>query len=314
LTRNGWIRGAVGLAVVALVGFFFYRALRANWGSLQSADLTLGWWALWVTLLFVAAVAVSGWLWGRIVGKLDGSDLPPWEGVRVHFGSWLLKYVPGQAGFVVNKVLWGKERGTSRLLVLISVVYENAFLLLGSTVPMLAILLVAQTGTGTGTVPSGIWLALAAIVPLAVVTHPRLFSFVVRLLARRTVKREVPAEYFLSTSSTWRYQFAYLSPRIINGVGVVVIAVALSGAPSESWIALAAAYALAGAIGIVAVFVPSGLGVREAAFVLFATPYLGLEQAILVSLAARVLATVADLGIAGVYVALSAIKKRHTST
>lgn len=309
MTRSRWARGAVGFAVVAIVGFFFYRALRANWSSLAAKDLSLGWWALWVTLVFVVAVAVSGWLWGRIVGRLDGRPLGHLEGIRVHFGSWLLKYVPGQAGFVVNKVLWGKQRGTSRLLVLISVVYENAFLLLGSTVPMLAILLVGQAQTNR--VPSEILLALAAIVPLAIVTHPRLFSLIVRTLARRTVKREVPPEYFLSARHTWKYQFAYLVPRIVNGIGVVVIAVALADAPSESWVPIAAAYALAGAIGIVAVFVPSGLGVREAAFVLFATPYLGLENAILVSIAARVLATAADLIIAGVYGALSGLKRRQ---
>lgn len=308
MTRKQLVRGSIGVAVVGIVAYFFWQALSDNWASLQQADLSLGWWALWATLLFVLAVGISGWLWGRIVGRLDQQPLGRTEGVRVHFGSWLLKYVPGQAGFVVNKVLWGKKRGTSRILVLISVVYENAFLLLGSTVPMLAILVVARA-TGDG-VPSAVWLTIAAVVPLAVLTHPAIFRRVVGLLARRTLKREIPAAYFLSTRHTWRYQLAFLAPRAVNGVGVVFIAVALADASAESWIPLAAAYAIAGAIGIVAVFVPSGLGVRESAFVLFATPYLGLEHAIIVSLAARVLATVADILIAAVYGVLTAIKKR----
>lgn len=308
LIRKPWVRGGVATVVIGVVAYFFWRSLSSNWDNLQSADLTLGWWALWATLLFVLAVGVSGWLWGRIVQRLDRKHLAGAEGVRVHFGSWLLKYVPGQAGFVVNKVLWGKKRGTSRILVLISVVYENAFLLLGSTVPMLAILLVARA-TGDG-VPQAVWLTLAAVVPLAVITHPAIFRRAVGLLAKRTLKREVPREYFLSTRATWQFQLAYLMPRVINGVGIVIIAVALAQAPPESWIPLAAAYAIAGAIGIVAVFVPSGLGVRESAFVLFATPYLGLEHAIIVSLAARVLATAADLFIAAVYGVLTAQHKR----
>ncbi|MEX0914055.1 MAG: lysylphosphatidylglycerol synthase domain-containing protein [Demequina sp.] len=297
------------MVVVGVVAYFFWRALSDNWASLEQTDLSPGWWAVWSTLLFVVAVGLSGWLWGRIVGRLDQRPLGATEGVRVHFGSWLLKYVPGQAGFVVNKVLWGKKRGTSRVLVLISVVYENAFLLLGSTVPMIAILLVART-TGES-IPSAVWLTIAAVVPLAVLTHPVIFRAVVGLLARRTLKRDIPSAHFLSTRHTWRYQLAYLAPRIVNGVGVVFIAVALADATPESWIPLAAAYAIAGAIGIVAVFVPSGLGVRESAFVLFATPYLGLEQAIIVSLAARVLATAADVIIAAVYGVLTALKKRR---
>ena len=308
MTRKQFLRGAVGAIVIGVVAYFFWQALSNNWESLQETELSLGWWALWATLLFVVAVGISGWLWGRIVGRLDQRPLERTEGVRVHFGSWLLKYVPGQAGFVVNKVLWGKRRDTSRVLVLISIVYENAFLLLGSTVPMLAILLVARS-TGDG-VPSAVWLTIAAVVPLAVLTHPAIFRRVVGVLARRTLKRQIPREYFLSTRHTWRYQLAYLTPRVVNGVGVVFIAVALADAAPASWIPLAAAYAIAGAIGIVAVFVPSGLGVRESAFVLFATPYLGLEQAIIVSLAARVLATAADILIAAIYGVLTALKKR----
>ncbi|WP_062210403.1 lysylphosphatidylglycerol synthase domain-containing protein [Demequina oxidasica] len=307
--RKRLLRTGLGVLVIGVVAYFFAKALADNWDAIQDADLSWGWWAPAALVLFVAAVAISGWLWGRIVAVLSGKHLPVRESIRVHFSSWLLKYIPGQAGFVVNKVAWGKRRGLSRLLVLISVVYENAFLLLGSTVPMLAILLVARAGDGE--ITHAVWFAVAAVVPLIVLLHPAVFHRIVNLLARRTLKREVPPEYFLRTGSVWKYQLAFLLPRVINGIGVVAIAIAVADAAPSSWLPLVAAYALAGAVGILAVFVPSGLGVRESVFVLFATPYLGLEQAIIVSLAARVLATVADLLIAGAYGLLTASAKRR---
>lgn len=306
--RKRLLRTGLGVLVIGVVAYFFARALADNWGAIQDAELSWGWWAPVALVLFVVAVAISGWLWGRIVAALSGQPLAVRESVRVHFSAWLLKYIPGQAGFVVNKVAWGKRRGLSRLLVLISVVYENAFLLLGSTVPMLAILLVARAG---GEVTHVVWFAVAAVVPLIVLLHPAVFHRIVNLLARRTLKREVPPEYFLRTGPVWKYQLAFLLPRLVNGVGVVAIAVAVADAAPSSWLPLVAAYALAGAVGILAVFVPSGLGVRESVFVLFAAPYLGLEAAIIVSLAARVLATVADLLIAGAYGLLTASAKRR---
>jgi len=307
--RKRLLRTGLGILVIAVVAYFFAKALIDNWGAIQDAELSWGWWAPGALMLFVLAVAISGWLWGRIVAAMSGQHLPVAESVRVHFSAWLLKYIPGQAGFVVNKVAWGKRRGLSRLLVLISVVYENAFLLLGSTVPMLAILLVARAGDGE--VTHAVWFAVAAVIPLVVLLHPAVFHRIVNVLARRTLKRDVPPEYFLRTASVWTYQLAFLLPRLINGIGVVAISVAIAGAAPSSWLPLVAAYALAGAVGILAVFVPSGLGVRESIFVLFAAPYLGVEQAIIVSLAARVLATGADLLIAGAYGLLTASARRR---
>jgi len=309
LTGKRLARTAIGVVVVAVVAYFFWKSLSKNWASLTESGLSLGWWAAIAVVLFVIAVAISGWLWGRIVAELQGAPLASSEAIRVHYASWLLKYVPGQAGFVLNKVAWGKSRGISRLLVLLSVVYENAFLLLGSTVPMLAILLLAQVGRSASGPSSTVWFAIAAVIPLAAVTHPALFRRAVNALGRRVLKRDVPAEYFLPTRAALGYQLAFLAPRVVNGVAIAIIAAALADAPADSWVPLGAAYAIAGAVGILAVFVPSGLGVRESVFVLFATPYLSVEQAIIVALAARVLTTIADAGIAGIYGVMTLAKR-----
>lgn len=309
--RKRLLRIGLGVAVIGVVTYFFTKALADNWDAIQDADLSWGWWAPATVVLFVAAVGVSGWLWGRVVAALSGQSLAVRESIRIHYSAWLLKYIPGQAGFVVNKVAWGKKRGLPRLLVLISVVYENAFLLLGSTVPMLAILLLARAGNGE--ISHTVWFAVAAVLPLVVLLHPAVFHRIVNLLARRTLKQDVPTKYFLTTASVWKYQLAFLLPRLVNGIGIVAISVALADAAPSSWLPLVAAYALAGAVGIMAVFVPSGLGVRESVFVLFAAPYLGLEQAIIVSLVARVLATVADLLIAGAYGLLTASARTRSS-
>ncbi|NTW42780.1 MAG: UPF0104 family protein, partial [Cellulomonadaceae bacterium] len=56
--------------------------------------------------------------------------------------------------------------------------------------------------------------------------------------------------------------------------------------------------------GILAVFVPSGLGVRESVFVLIATAYMPVEQAIVIALLARLYSLIGDGVVALVYAVL----------
>lgn len=305
LNAKRLLRWAAGLAVVALVGFFFWRSLRDNWGEIREIDLSFGWWMVATVALFVLAVAVSGTLWGRIMARLEDRPVPPLEAIRVQFASWLLKYIPGHVGLVVNKLLWAKGRGTSRLLLVLSVVYENSFLLIVSIVPMVPLLLAWQILGGDGlSLSSTVWVGLAVLVPVLVVTHRKVFSWAVNVIARRTLGRTVPEKHFLSFGEALGFQAGFLIPRVLNGIGICLISSAFSDAGPGAWVPLAAAYAVAGALGILAVVVPSGLGVRESVFVFFASSYMPVEQAIVVSLAARILSTVGDAIIAVVYTGL----------
>lgn len=306
------LRPVLAVAVIGVVGYFFARSLADNWTEISQRDLHFGWWVVGAVAAFVLAVAYSGLLWGSVMGTLDGRAVRRWEAVRVQNAAWLMKYVPGQVGTVVYKVVWAQQDGRSRTVALISVVYENAFLLLGSIVPMLAILLVAQAGDTE--VSSVVWMALAAMIPLAFVLHPRVFHAIINRLGRRRLGGDLPREYVLSGGRTWLFQLHYLVPRVINGAGVIIIAANMIGVGVSSWIPLIAAYAIAGAVGIMAVFVPSGLGVRESVFVLFATPYLGVDGAIVVALVARVLATLGDGVIGAGYGALTLAKRRAERT
>jgi uncharacterized membrane protein YbhN (UPF0104 family) len=71
------------------------------------------------------------------------------------------------------------------------------------------------------------------------------------------------------------------------------------------YVGLAAMYIFASVVGLLAIFVPGGIGIREAVIVAFASVYFPIEQAIVLSLVARLYATIADLGVGGVYLILN---------
>lgn len=307
MSRKKLARWAVSVVVLVVVALLFGRSLAANWEAVREIDVRVNGWTVGAVLLFAAAVVVSGLLWGAMLAHLGDVRVGRLEAVRVQCLSWLLKYVPGQVGSVANKIVWGAERGISRTLVVITFVYENVFLLIGSIVPSVVILAFADAFTDASSDLVQALLPVAiALVPLLLVMDRRVFRWGVNLVAKRALKRDVPHEYFLTPVRALRYQIEFLVPRVLNGVGFVLVAVSFLDVPADAYLPLAAAYVLAGAVGIMAVFVPSGLGVREGVVVLLASRYLPVEEAIVLSLVARLLSTIGDAVVALVYAALKA--------
>ncbi|WP_263312242.1 lysylphosphatidylglycerol synthase domain-containing protein [Brachybacterium atlanticum] len=302
LTVRRALRWTVTVLVIAVVGMFFALTLAENWADLRAENLRFSPWWLLATACFAAAVAVTGSAWGRIIRWLDPSvRVSSSEAVAVQCLSWVLKYIPGQVGSVTNKVLWAGKKGISRTLVLISFVYEHVFLLIASIVPALVVLLVSL---GPGILGENFTLMVApllVLIPAAAVVHAPTFRRLLNIPLRRILKRTVPAEYFLTSRRATFAAVEFLLPRAINGVGFVLIAATVSDITPAHWLPFATTYALAGAVGLLAILVPSGLGVREAVIVLVLSQYIPAPEAIVISLLSRLLATIGDAVVAAIY-------------
>lgn len=303
--RKRAIRWVLTAVVVGVVGFFFARALWENWDQIQAEHLSFDPWWIAATVIFAVAVPITGVLWARIVRTLEpGARISSAEAVAVQCASWLLKYIPGQVGSVVNKVVWARKKDISRTLVVISFVYENVFLQLASILPSVVILLLSLGPQIFGDNVTILVLPLVIVVPLILVLSKPLFHAVVSLPVRRVLKKDVPADYFLSPARAIQYTVEFLLPRIVNGIGFVIICATVVDVDPSEWLPFAAAYVLAGAVGILAFFVPSGLGVREAVIVLILGQFMSVPEAIVISLLARLISTVGDSIVALFYVGI----------
>jgi len=295
------LRVTVTVLVVGIVAYFFGSSLADNWDQVREQQIGFGWNLVLACLLFTIAVPVSGVLWGAMVNRLNKSKAAPArEAIKVHCASWLLKYVPGQMGSFVNKVLWGARKGVSKTLVSITFVYENVFLVLAATIPS-AVILVLALGGDRFTGDSAALLPVAAVVPLILVSNRWVFARILAPLLKRFAKKDVPPEYFLTNSAMLKFQLLYVVPRLLNGIGFVLVAASVTDVTAGEWLPLAAAYMLAGAAGLLAIFVPSGIGVREAVVVLFASAYMTVPEAIIAALLARLLSTLGDAFVALIY-------------
>lgn len=301
---KSYIKTVAPFAVVAITVFFFARALGKNWSEVQQISFTPNLASAIGVLCLMASVIVSGILWSGILNKLVTSKHIGWvDGVRIHTASWLLKYIPGQAGSYLNKLSWGVKKGYSKKALTNSFIYENALLLFASIIISVPVVLTVLSSRFTENLT--LFAPLLIAVPLVLVLHQNTFFKVTNFIFSKLKKQTISKDLFLRTEQIAFLQLEFLVPRLLTGAGFVWIATSLVQVAPADYVSLGVIYILAGVVGLLAIFVPSGLGVREAVIVLLASAYMTPAQAIVVSIAARFYATIADLLLAGVYLILN---------
>ncbi len=296
------IRAIVPWIVIGVVGWFFYRTLASNWDKIGDISLSLNIGVVLGVVAFTLAVVVSGGLWGRMLGSLEGKNVSTIDAVRIHAASWLLKYVPGQVGSYLNKLAWGVKNGFSKRTISTSFLYENILMVVAGAVLSTPVLLLFTDKFGADI---GVFIPLLMILPMLFVFSSKLFRWLLNLVTKVVKRKPFRESDFLSPGNVVRFQIGYLLPRLFNGVGFVLIVAAMLPVEPHMYVGLAATYILAGIVGLLALFVPGGIGVREAVIVLFLSVYFPVEQAIIVSLVARFYATISDIGVALVYLVLN---------
>jgi hypothetical protein len=304
-----WSR-ASAFVIVVIVGWVFFTNLVQGWNRVKDYELSLNWaWPASV-LLFAIAVIVSGVLWGRILRSLRVTGLTNKEAARSHLAAWLMRYIPGVGSFIY-KMNWASNKGIPKSLAVIAIIYESAFLQLASIIGGASIILLIS---GPRLIEESV-LASAMIVVmlslLAIGLSRPVFSRVLKYLGKGRIggKSKISSLELLSGGRSLLFVIEFLVPRIINGAGAALVAWALFNPPPEKLLLIGAAYVIAGAIGILAFFTPSGLGVREGtlAIILSATGT-PLVDSIFLALVLRLLATLADLVVAAALAALTAFK------
>lgn len=311
--KNNVIKKLFSVLIIGTVGYYFYNSLNRNWSVVSQLEFNFNWLSILAIISFVLAVVVSGYLWGNTLNILtvkQNLKIKKSEAIRIHIASWLLKYIPGQAGSVINKVLWGKNKGYSKKLILITFIYENIFLIIASFLLSVPLLLISSGYDEFTNNPIYILVIILSLLSAAIILNEKSMYAITNFIFSKILKQPVGKELFLETTQSIKLLLLYMIPRILNALGFIFVTASFLRVDYVTYIPLGAAYIIGGAIGIMALFVPSGIGVREAVIVLFSTPFIGSAPAIVVAIIARLYSTLADGVLAAGYILLNLINKK----
>jgi len=254
-----WLRlllRAGQVVLIAATAYFLIAYLARSWTSVKDYDWTLdpGWLALSALafLAFYLAQAVAWWL------LLRGFDLrsPLSLATATWAKSILARYVPGNVFMFVGRAWMSHAQGLPVDRVSAAMVYEQA---LGMCSALLTVAILFPFWEYR---PGITALSLLAIPVLIALLHPRVFgpvaAWALRLLRRPPL--DVTLRFGVVLALLWYYVAAWL----LAGLGVWLLARAVTGLEVDALPMVVVAYALAYVVGIVAFVFPSGIGVREA--------------------------------------------------
>lgn len=250
------LRWGASFALLALVGY----QLSRSWAELERNPPTFspGWLALSFALFGVFLV-FSFQLWRRWVILL-GTPISSRAAFRMFYLSNLAKYLPGGVWNLVGRVALCSREGYPAATISVSILLEMGCQVCGTTLIALPTL-PALSGRGTLASP---WLLATLAIAMVLGLHPSVSNFVLGI-AGRVFRREMPkitVGYLKILGMLGLYTLNW----ILLAVAFATLAAAISPDPldRDHVLILIGAFAVSWNAGVLAFFLPAGLGVREA--------------------------------------------------
>jgi hypothetical protein len=286
------------VAILAGAGYYLIRLAAPYWPAIQARRFS--WQAgpiLAGSLLVVANLALLLGAWTASL-RWCAQRIQYLDAARVWFTANLARFLPGAVWQFASLAVMSSRYGVSPVAAAATVLLEQVILLLTGLLVLAAL---------TPSVLHATWwqsaLVVAAILGAVGLALPRPGG---RLGA--WVETRLPAVRLL-WSQLGPVQLVALTlmlvlPWFIYGVAFRLFAIGLLGSVGGSWSVYVAAFTGSYLAGVIAVFAPAGLLVREAALVQALTPVVGGADAVILAFASRAWLTALELIAGAVVMAL----------
>jgi hypothetical protein len=217
-------------------------------------------------------------------------QLPFDKALSVWFISMLGKFIPGKVFYLGTRVYHYKKNGKSGSLVTYSFFIEY----LASIAASMLLFVVSFSLIPATSLDQYRGVGIILIFVILLLLHPKMVNFAVGMINRNT-KMRLPYIANIKYGNVVFLVFLYLVSWGLLGLGFFLLVNSVVPIPFSELPYVAGSFALATIIGILALFAPSGIGVREAVVIATLTQIIAAGIASIISLLARIWATSSEL-------------------
>ena len=248
-----WLKWLVPIAV----GFFIGRVIYLQWQKVRTFE-----WRLDLGFLALSAIATSCWffvrafVWRTIMAHF-GRAIPYRECIRIFVLSELSRYVPGTVWQYFSRIYLAGAWGVPAAVALSSALMELLLMALA------AIPLVLWRINEVFPVMGAAQRVLLVTFPIAAVVllQPAVLNRLGRFLLPRLKMEYAPIELrFREIAGLW---IVCLGLWLAFGTGFVLFARSLTPIGFANGLQLVSQYAASWLVGVITLFAPGGIGVRE---------------------------------------------------
>jgi uncharacterized membrane protein YbhN (UPF0104 family) len=292
--------------VVTAIFVFLGRMAWQNWAQVKEASFTFEPCPLLLaTLGYGTAFFIQVWAWYVITVRL-GIALPGFETVESWFYSQLGKYLPGKVWVLLSRYYLYGSKGKSKRSIWIGLYVETATMAVAAWLLFLVGLFLFQEVRSFYSV--GKWIGWMLPFLLAFLSlHPRvlerIFNWILTFLKKETVSLSMCYVDIL-----WILFISVLS-WVVAGVGFYFFVKSLHPVSLSHVLFLAGSLSFASLLGLMAVFAPMGLGVREGILVYFLSYLMPSSVAVVISILTRLWMTFIEIGLIGMIYLASKFRK-----
>lgn len=245
---------------VAVVVFVIFYFKDIEWSLILSVDVA------WGYMFFSFIVRMAGLLILPIAWKIllsnFGNKLSNKKLYSIYAQSWIGRYIPGKVAWLGGKIYFAVQEGIGKGVAVISSFLDSILQVLAS---MLVAAIFFFTVKQVPALDSNlITITYIATVALIICLLPPVFNLIVGLAHRVIKRRPMESTFRMGGMPILKSTGAVALGKVLSGMAVSIIAIAVYPQITlADFFYVIAVNCSATAIGMVAIFAPAGLGVKE---------------------------------------------------
>jgi len=285
------LKNTLSILVVSFILFYLFNFLYKNWCAVSAFDFRLHYNYLVISLilLFVYFLLRAG-CW-KIILKKMGIVLSMRKSMKVSFLSMMGRYLPGKVWMVVGKIYLSGKEGVPQKEAFSSVVMEIVLEMVTSIFFFFFYLFSVMEQPLLS--PKVIYSLGILMVLGGSFLHPKIFYKIINNFLLKWKGEKV--KECISYMDIIQLFVFYTIIILCQGGAFYFFVNTICYVPVDKILGLTGSLAVAGVVGTLSVFTPSGLGVREGVLALLLSSYIASPVAVLVALLARLWVTVVEV-------------------
>ena len=295
-------------AIVAAIFVFLGKMVWDHWNQVKGASFSFEVFPLLLsTLIFAFSYFIQIWAWYIITLKL-GIAIPIRETLESWFYSQLGKYLPGKVWLLLSRFSCYESKGKSKKSISVALYFEMVTVLMaGGFIFLASLIFFGEIWPFYSWRHSG-WSILLFLLGL-VSLHP---SVLQKILNWVLVKfdRE-PLSLSISYRDVLWIVMVCIAAWMIGGIGFYLFVDSIYPVVPQYILFLTGALAISSTLGLIAIFAPGGLGVREGALVYLLSFMMATPVAAIISILTRIWMTLIEIGLIGMIYLLEQLQKQE---